>query len=113
MLSIDQPKGFVYMLHFETPICPGRHTCQHYIGYADDIAARLQAHETGHGARLTQVARALGIGWRVVRLWRGDRGLERTLKNRKYGPRLCPICGRAHRLDGVADLPIDQYELPF
>ncbi len=101
------------MLHFERPIAPGRHTCQHYIGYADDLAARLQAHDTGHGARLTQVARALGIKWRVVRLWRGDRSFERRLKERKEGPRLCPICGHAYRVRDAVELPVEQCELPF
>lgn len=113
MNILKHSEGFVYMLHFDRPIAPGRHTCQHYIGYADDIAARLQAHDTGHGARLTQVARQLGIGWRVVRLWRGDRTFERTLKERKYGPHLCPFCGESWRVRGAVELPIDQYELPF
>jgi hypothetical protein len=34
-----------------------------------------------------------GITWKVARVWNdGDRALERRLKRRKSGPRLCPIC---------------------
>ncbi len=102
------------MLHFDRPIAPGRHTCQHYIGYADDVAARLQAHETGHGARLTQVARALGVGWTLVRLWQGDRGLERWMKKQKAGPSFCPVCGRGgRRVRGAVELVVEQYSMPF
>jgi predicted GIY-YIG superfamily endonuclease len=108
--------GFVYLLHFEEPIAPGRHTCQHYIGYAADLAARIQAHETGHGARITQVARERGIRFQVARLWRGDRALERRLKDRKHAPQLCPICGRGCAVGYAEEIPaetIDDYLLAF
>lgn len=97
--------GFVYLLHFERPIAPGRHTAQHYIGYAADLAARLQAHDHGQGARMTQVARERDIAWTVARLWRGGRGLERRLKDRKATPRLCPICGRAQPVGYAEEIP--------
>ena len=41
----------VYLLHFSDPIAPGRHTAQHYLGYADDLAPRVNAHLHGAGAR--------------------------------------------------------------
>lgn len=82
----------VYLLHFAAPIAPGRHTCQHYIGYADDLAPRIWAHEHGKGARLTQVAKARGIPFTVAVVWAGGRQLERRLKNRHEAPRLCPFC---------------------
>lgn len=81
----------VYLLHFTKRISPV-HTCQHYIGYADDLAKRLDEHRNGNGARLTQIARLRGIDWKLVRVWNGGRGLERRLKNLKMGNRLCPIC---------------------
>jgi hypothetical protein len=46
----------------------------------------------GRGTRLVEVATERGITFEVVRVWRGDRGRERRLKNRKEGPTLCPIC---------------------
>jgi predicted GIY-YIG superfamily endonuclease len=102
--------GYVYLLHFEQPIAPGRHTTQHYIGYAADLAARIQEHNTGHGARLTQVARERGIRFQVARLWHGDRGLERRLKDRKHAPQLCPICGRGHVVGYAEEIPADEIE---
>jgi predicted GIY-YIG superfamily endonuclease len=81
----------VYLLHFDSPISK-HHTTQHYIGYAADLDARIAEHKAGHGARLTQVARERNIGFVVARTWEGDRKVERQLKNRHEGPRLCPIC---------------------
>ena len=97
--------GYVYLLHFDRPIAPGRHTTQHYIGFAADLAARIQEHSTGHGARLTQVAMERGIRFTVARLWWGDRGLERRLKERKDAPRLCPICGHPRPAAYAEEIP--------
>lgn len=84
--------GVVYLLHFDAPIAPGRHTCQHYVGYSDDLLPRVHAHMHGTGARLTEVAHERGIAFQVARTWPGDRSLERHIKNRHATPRLCPIC---------------------
>jgi len=65
---------------------------KHYLGYAEDLAARLERHRAGNGARLMEVVSAAGITWRLARTWPGDRQLERKLKNRKEAPKLCPIC---------------------
>jgi predicted GIY-YIG superfamily endonuclease len=80
--------GTVYLIHFDRPY----HHARHYLGYTDDLAARLERHLAGNGGRLLQVIRAAGIGYRVVKTWEGDRTLERRLKDRKASPRLCPIC---------------------
>lgn len=84
----------VYLIHFQKPISDS-HTCQHYLGYAKDIEARLQDHLSGHGARLCQVAIERGIEFEIVRTWEGDRKLERQLKNQKNAPRICPVCNEA------------------
>lgn len=76
--------GFIYTLLFEKPICDG-HPAQTYTGFTFDLAARIQAHRLGNGARLTQVAKERGIGFEVVRVWRGGRGVERRIKNLKNG----------------------------
>jgi hypothetical protein len=84
----------VYLLHFTQPISP-KHTCQHYIGFAESWPDRVMQHRIGDtgAARLCQVAKQRGIGFVVARLWPdGDRTLERRLKNRHNAPRLCPIC---------------------
>jgi hypothetical protein len=88
----------VYLIHFEQPIPRGVSpagkplVAQHYIGYADDVPARLAQHAAGRGARLMAVVRERGIRWALVRTWPGGRQAERQIKRRKEAPRLCPIC---------------------
>lgn len=83
--------AYIYLLHFDRPISPG-HTCQHYTGSADDIEKRIQQHQQGQGSRLTQVAYEREIQFSVVRLWMGNRMMERRLKRLKCSPKFCPIC---------------------
>ena len=86
----SQPQtGFVYLAHFSTNLSHARH----YLGFATDLAHRMAQHRAGTGARLMEVVKHAGIGWKLVRVWPGDRGLERLLKRRKNTPRrLCPVC---------------------
>jgi hypothetical protein len=100
--------GTIYLLHFERPISR-KHTCQHYLGWALDLAARIAEHRNGRGARLTQVALERGIAFEVVRTWPGDRAFERKLKHRKESPRLCPLCCPTLRTRPTGAV---QFELP-
>lgn len=86
----------VYILHFDVPY---KHA-KHYTGYAENLKGRLAHHANGTGARLTQVVRNAGIGWKLARVWEGaDRNFERRIKRRKEAPQLCPICNpRANKL---------------
>lgn len=87
--------GVVYLLHFDRPLGDldnPRGQARHYLGYTDDLDARLERHRSGNGARLMEVVAERGIGWRLVRTWDGDRELERRLKNQHNSPRLCPLC---------------------
>jgi predicted GIY-YIG superfamily endonuclease len=79
---------YVYLLHFSEPFKHARH----YLGSADNLYVRLQQHNAGQGARLTQVVRDAGIDLVLARTWPGDRKLERCLKRQHNSPRLCPIC---------------------
>ncbi len=83
-----QCRGFVYLLHF----CPRYKHARHYLGYTKNLTTRIQEHQRGGGARLTQVAVANGIRLELVRIWKGNRKLERILKRRKNAPLLCPLC---------------------
>ena len=84
--------GGVYLLHFDQPYQHARH----YLGWAPSIAERLERHERGTGARLTQVVKAAGIGWQLARTWPGKgRTEERRLKNRGSSRRHCPVCKAA------------------
>jgi predicted GIY-YIG superfamily endonuclease len=87
--------GTVYLIHFDRRLGNLENShgyAQHYLGYTDDLDARLEAHRSGNGSRLMEVVAERGITWRLVRAWRGDRALERRLKHRHNSPRLCPIC---------------------
>lgn len=84
----------VYLLHLDAPLASGS-TAQHYIGWSKNgwtFKERLSRHQAGQGARFTQVAVERGIGFAVVRKWKGDKCFERKLKNQKNARRLCPIC---------------------
>lgn len=87
--------GTVYLIHFEKPIGntdkPANYA-QHYIGFSKDLDKRLVMHQAGRGAAIIAVVEALGIGYRVVRTWTGDRYFERQLKKQRHHKRYCPIC---------------------
>jgi putative endonuclease len=87
--------GIIYLIHFDEPIGNRenrRGQAQHYIGHAVDLAERLAEHANGNGARIMAAVVAYGIGWKVVRTWKGGRKEERKLKNRKKARKICPIC---------------------
>lgn len=89
----------VYLIHFDSP---HRHAA-HYLGFTKGpVEDRLDEHRRGQGARLLQVINEAGIGWRLVRTWKGDRKLERRLKRQRHGPRLCPVCNASLKLGTVA-----------
>ena len=80
--------GVIYMLHFHRPYWHARH----YVGWTDDLFARLEAHATGRGARLVDVIWQAGIGFTLVRLCEGTRNTERAIKNAGGAVRYCPAC---------------------
>jgi hypothetical protein len=89
--------GTVYLIHFEQPIgdlSNPRGQAQHYLGFTDDLEARLEAHRSGNGSAIMAAVSERGIGWQLVRTWEGGRELERRLKRRHASPGLCPICRR-------------------
>ena len=82
--------GELYLLHFERPM----HHAQHYLGWTNDFDKRIQQHRRGvrERCRITFAFAQLGIPFIVARRWRGNRHLEKALKNRKNNRQLCPIC---------------------
>lgn len=82
----------VYLIHFERPLAHARH----YIGFAEDVPARMSRHRSGQGARLIRAVQAAGIGWELVRVWEGEsRDFERSLKRRRKSSQFCPVCAAA------------------
>jgi hypothetical protein len=55
-----QVQGTVYLLHFTEPY---RHA-RHYMGWTENLPARLALHTEGRGARLVEVVIGHGIGFR-------------------------------------------------
>src|SRR3712207_3017914 len=91
-MTAQPTPGYVYLLHLDAPLSK-KHTAQHYIGFTRHMPSRMVAHRTGRSrARFMQVAHERGIGFRIARIWPGDRTFERKLKSRHEAPRLCPIC---------------------
>jgi hypothetical protein len=91
-------KPTVYLIHFDKPLgnlANPRGQARHYLGYTEDLDARLEAHRQGNGSAIMAAVADAGIPWRLVRTWEGDRSLERQLKDQHNSPRLCPICQKA------------------
>jgi predicted GIY-YIG superfamily endonuclease len=82
--------GTVYLIHFHSPL---KHA-KHYIGFTLNLEGRCLDHRKGVGSKLLAAVSAAGIEWSVVRTWDGTRDFERSLKNRKNAPRLCPVCAK-------------------
>lgn len=90
--------GRVYLIHFDTPLWSEnpRGQARHYLGYASkSLKSRLEQHAAGTGAAIMRTLKEKGITWRVVRTWKGNRQLERKLKNWHNAPMLCPVCNKA------------------
>jgi len=81
-------KGTIYLLHFDKPYLHARH----FVGFSTDLESRLDAHARGQSARLLQVIIEAGHTFQFARTWQGTRKTERTIKNQKNAPRLCPLC---------------------
>lgn len=79
-----------YLLHFDKPY----EHAGHYLGSAQDLQRRLAQHRSGNGARLIEVITEAGIGFTLVRTWKGGRDVEKRLKGWHNGRKLCPICSK-------------------
>lgn len=96
--------GWCYLFHFSRPLgnlSNPRAQAQHYTGWAADpdgdgteLAHRIAEHLAGQGARITRAAVAQGIELTIVATWRAPLAFEKTLKRRKDGPNICPVCCR-------------------
>ena len=85
----------VYLIHFDVPLGDlnnPRGRAQHYLGYTDDLEARLEQHRSGNGSAIMAAVVERGISWSVVRTWESGRTLERKLKDQHNTPRFCPLC---------------------
>lgn len=84
--------GTIYLVHFERPY---RHA-KHYLGWTGGtLRARFDRHTSmatiRRGSMLMRAVMQAGIGYKVVKTWRGDRALERRKKANGHASR-CPVC---------------------
>jgi len=82
--------GTVYLVHCARPL----HHAQHYLGWTRlPVVDRLALHQSGAGAKLLRAAVERGIEFWVTRTWLDvPQAIERKLKQRHDGRRLCPLC---------------------
>ena len=73
-------KGYVYLIHFDRPIAPDRHTTQHYVGWEASRGSSIRQHRQGIGSRLRQAALTTP----------GDRG-EREVRRSRNLRGVCPL----------------------
>ena len=79
----------IYLLHFDPPY---KHA-GHYLGYTEDVDARVRSHLSGRGSPLVRAAVAAGSEVKIVRTWpEGTRTMERALKKQGSSSHLCPLC---------------------
>ena len=100
--------GYVYILHFHTPLATGRKSSQHYVGWSRRWAWRIGLHRAGAGARIMAVCADRGIGFDVAtvaqqvvcrgRTYTGTNA-ERQIKRSHHIARYCPLCGGRGALD--------------
>ena len=91
------PQGSVYLVCFAVvlgDLANPKGRAGHYLGWADDVGARMAEHRAGRGARILAACVEQGIASEVVRTWAGvDRNFERRLKRQHNAWRHCPRCG--------------------
>ena len=83
-------EGLVYLLHYDQAVGHA----QHYLGWTSRrVEDRVQDHIDGtSGARLALEFARRRIAPEVVKVWPGNKALERRFKNRKNHRGLCPKC---------------------
>ena len=98
--------SIVYLIHFDEPYKHARH----YMGSTTEfnMEARLDHHMSGRGSRLMAAVSSAGIPWRVVRLWAGDKNIERKMKNNVRGNTgaYCPLCAKRPRGNSILGIEV-------
>lgn len=88
-------QGTIYLICLERSLGgEGRASARHYLGWTNgtSVASRLEEHRSGKGAKMLAYASDHGIGFDVVRTWKGDRHMERRFKKGGHFAMKCPNC---------------------
>lgn len=114
--------GIIYQYHLDEPL-NDRKPSRHYTGFCElgNLAERDRVHRRGvrwahdqngrlvhsGAANFLRIAGERGIGFGLVRAWRGTRADERRLKRLGHAPEMCPVCcaerGRRPRVVSFLD----------
>jgi predicted GIY-YIG superfamily endonuclease len=79
----------IYLLHLDRQSGGG----SHYVGFAQDIAARVRKHWADEGAAYTRLAVRRGIALHLVRVWpKAGKDTELRIKRCGGGVAYCPWC---------------------
>jgi predicted GIY-YIG superfamily endonuclease len=87
-MDTQNPPGFVYLICLNTPLG----NAKHYIGWSKNPEGRLFYHRKGTGSKFLRACNKIGIEYDIVKIWAGDRSLERKFKNLRKSASLCPHC---------------------
>jgi hypothetical protein len=83
----------VYLVHYQQP----RHHIRHAVRFVEAPATVIRRlHHHLHDQPIDPHAKADGIGFVLVRTWKGKKfTFDRKLKKQKHHSRLCPVCNPA------------------
>jgi hypothetical protein len=85
--------GTCYLFHFERPFGTEKQQARHYLGWTQNLIARVNAHKEGRGSRLLYHVRKAGIPFYLVRVWNNvPFTTEARIKNLGSLARVCPFC---------------------
>lgn len=92
-----------YLIHFEKPIDkPVKWQYgdqQHYIGFATDIALRIQNHFDGTGSAVTKRAKKLGIKMFIARIW--EEPIHETELAKQGLSKFCEYCKSSEKSNAL------------
>lgn len=114
--------GAVYLFHFNAPLgnrANPRAQASHYIGFAEDLDARLAKQLAGRGAKIVAAALKQGLVFEIYH-WPACLATEKLIKKTKKTALYCPACcaaaGRKLRAlpvpPAVEQLAFDLDDLP-
>lgn len=115
--------GIIYQYHLDAPL-NDRKPSRHYTGFCESgrLAERDATHHKGvrhahnqngelvatGAARFLQVAVERGIGFHLVRTWRGTRDDERRLKRNGHAADMCPLCrARPRQITFIDEIAVE------
>lgn len=105
--------GFVYVLHFDAPICGH---AAHYVGCTTQLRDRLITHAQGNGSKLTRAAHEQGVGFTLGAVGQCNlthmKRIERQVKNWKNAGQFCEQCDAARQMPGTQAIPVGSIAWP-